>query len=63
MPLSIAQHLRGLATRCGRLSRDSRDPAIAKELETISFELAETAENLENLFTIHPQPPSPKRQT
>jgi len=52
MPLSIAQELRHLATRCSRMSRDCIDLTVAQELESISVELVEKAENLEALFTL-----------
>jgi hypothetical protein len=47
MSLAVAQYLRHLATRCSRMSRDSNDPVVAKELVIISVELVERAEILE----------------
>jgi hypothetical protein len=52
MPIAVAQYLRHLATRCSRMSRDCHDPLIAKELEIISFELVEKAEEVEAHYTI-----------
>ena len=52
MPLAVAQYLRHLATRCTRMSRDSHDPLISKELEIISVELVERAAALEAEYTI-----------
>jgi len=52
MPLSIAQYLRHLAVRCTRMSRDCIDFTVARELESVSVELVEKAENLEILFTL-----------
>jgi len=47
MPMQVAEYLRHLAVRCSRLSRDSYDPLVAKELEIISVELVERAEMIE----------------
>ena len=52
MPLSVAQYLRHLSTRCSRMARDCYDPAVTKELEIISIELVEKARNLEAVFAI-----------
>jgi hypothetical protein len=52
MPLVIAQYLRHLATRCSRMSRDSHDPVMSKELEIISVELVEKAQELEASYAI-----------
>ena len=52
MPLSVAEYLRHLSVRCARIARDCHDPAIAKELEIISFELVEKAQHLERQFNI-----------
>jgi hypothetical protein len=55
MSLAVAQYLRHLATRCSRMSRDSNDPVIAKELVIISVELVEKAETLEAEYALlHP---------
>jgi hypothetical protein len=52
MPLRVAEYLRHLSTRCTRLARDCYDPAVTKELEIISIELVEKAQNLETLYSI-----------
>jgi hypothetical protein len=52
MPLALAEYLRHLATRCSRLSRDSHDPVVSKELEIISIELVEKAVALEAAYAI-----------
>lgn len=52
MPLAVAQYLRHLATRCSRMSRDSTDRIVSKELVQISVELIEKAEILEAHFSI-----------
>jgi len=56
MPLSVAQYLRHLATRCSRIARDSYDTSVTKELEVISVELIERAKYLEDGFTIPAAP-------
>ena len=52
MPLAVAEYLRHLATRCSRMSRDSTDQAISKELVQISVDLVEKAETIETYFSI-----------
>lgn len=52
MPLSVAEYLRHLSVRCARIARDCYDPAIAKELEIISFELVDKAQHLERQFNM-----------
>jgi hypothetical protein len=52
MTLAVAHYLRHLATRCSRMSRDCKDPAISKELEIISVELVERAEAVEADYAI-----------
>ena len=54
MPLEVAQYLRHLAVRCSRLSRDTSDPFVSGELETISVELVERAEAIEALLKVPP---------
>lgn len=55
MSLAVAQYLRHLATRCSRMSRDSTDAVVAKELVIISVELVEKAEMLEAEYALlHP---------
>jgi hypothetical protein len=50
MPPSVAEYLRHLATRCSRMARDTTDRVVTKELETISVELIEKAEELEAIY-------------
>ena len=52
MPLTVAQYLRHLATRCSRMSRDCHDRVIAKELVAISVELVDKVAELERYFAI-----------
>ncbi len=52
MPVELAEYLRHLAVRCCRLSRDTGDRLLAKELETISTELVEQAETVEALLKV-----------
>ena len=52
MPLEVAQYLRHLAVRCSRLSRDTSDPFVSGELETISVELVEWAQAIEALLKL-----------
>ena len=55
MSVDIAYYLRHLATRCSRMSRDSTDPVVSKELVIISVELVEKAEALEAEYALlHP---------
>ncbi len=52
VPLSVAEYLRHLSVRCACMARDCHDPAIAKKLEIISFELVEKAQHLERQFNM-----------
>jgi hypothetical protein len=55
MSLEVAHYLRHLATRCSRMSRDTSDPVVSKELEIVSVELVERAQALEAEYTLlHP---------
>jgi len=47
MSLEVAHYLRHLATRCSRMSRDTSDAVLSKELVIISIELVEKAQALE----------------
>jgi hypothetical protein len=52
MPVELAEYLRHLAVRCCRLSRETGDQFLSKELETISTELVERAETVEELLKV-----------
>ena len=52
MPYRIAERLRQLAMQCVRLADDCSDKRIANELEGVSAELAQTAQELDDLFNI-----------
>jgi hypothetical protein len=52
-PMSQAEIVAGLREepmRCARLSRDSADSGAAQELGSLSVELADTAERVQNLL-------------
>ena len=49
-PADIVAGLREEAIRCARLSRDSADGGAARELESLSVELADAAERVQNLL-------------
>jgi hypothetical protein len=49
-PAEIVAGLREEAVRCARLSRDSADGGAAQELESLSVELSDTAERVQNLL-------------
>lgn len=55
MSIEVAHYLRHLATRCSRMSRDTSDPVVSKELVIISVELVEKAQALEAEYALlHP---------
>ena len=49
-PHEIAPLLREVSLHCAHVSRDCRDDRTAQELEGLSVELADSAQNLETLF-------------
>ena len=55
MSVEVAHYLRHLATRCSRMSRDTSDPVVSRELVIISIELVEKAQLLEAEYALlHP---------
>ena len=52
MQIGIAAYLRNLAVRCARLAHTCPDAPTRQALESISAELADKAEGLENMFTV-----------
>ena len=55
MSVEVAHYLRHLATRCSRMSRDTSDAVLSRELEIISVELVEKAQTLEAEYALlHP---------
>jgi hypothetical protein len=52
MPIAVAEYLRHLATRCSRIARDTKDRMVTMELEVISVELIEKAEELEATYKL-----------
>ena len=50
MPHQIAERLRQIAVKCARLSASCTDKMTANELEGVSAELAQKAQNLDDLF-------------
>ena len=54
VPTSHVRFLRDRAHECARLARDCSDPAVARALETMSFQLLEKAGEIEAALSIPP---------
>ena len=52
MSQQIAERLRQIAVKCARLSANCTDKMTANELEGVSAELAQKAQNLDDLFNL-----------
>ena len=52
MSQQIAERLRQIAVKCARLSANCTDKMTANELEGVGAELAQTAQNLDDLFNL-----------
>jgi hypothetical protein len=52
MQIGIAAYLRNLAVRCNAIGRNSKEAAIRDALATISAELTDKAEALEDIFRV-----------
>lgn len=52
-PNEVAPLLREVSLHCAHASRDSLEDRTARELEVLSVELSDAAQNLESLFLAH----------